>query len=466
MIGNLNSTQWRGLVATLGLVLSFSAPAATNEEPWRLHEALSAPAWLELGGSYRVRYETLDGIFRAGTEGSDQILVERLLFAAQANFEPFYAGFELQDSRAQLDDAGTPLGTDDVNAAELLRAYLGVKRSDVFVSGDQIDVSAGRMTLNFGRGRLVARHQFRNTINSFTGVRALWEGLGGKRVQAFYTLVVDRRPNTRPRLDDNDIVFDAESLEARFWGVDFIHEDIFGWLTGETYVFGLQEDDRSDFPANRNLLTPGVRLFTAPAKGAWDFEIEAAAQVGESRSMTSPASTADLDHRAGFVHAEVARTLDTPWSPRLVLEYDYASGDDDPDDGENNQFDILFGALRELGPTGIYAALARSNISSPGARIEVEPSANLDGFIGYRAVWLASDQDALPNAGVQDPSGASGSFVGHQIEARVRADLIPENLCLELGGAYLVDGDFLQNAPNATRGGDTAYFYSQATLSF
>ncbi|MDN5849734.1 MAG: alginate export family protein, partial [Nitrococcus sp.] len=152
---------------------------------------------------------------------------------------------------------------------------------------------------------------------------------------------------------------------------------------------------------------------------------------------------------------------------RFVLEYDYASGDEDPNDGENNRFDSLFGALRsDFGPTGIYLALTRSNISSPGARIQVEPSPNLDAFVGYRAVWLASDRDALPSAGVRDPSGGSGAFVGHQVEARVRATILPENLDLELGGAYLIDGRFLKDAPNAAGNGNTAYFYSQAILSF
>lgn len=139
--------------------------------------------------------------------------------------------------------------------------------------------------------------------------------------------------------------------------------------------------------AKRDLLTPGLRFFTDPAKGVWDFEIEATVQVGESRSTISPSNTGDLDHRAGFVHAEVARTLAAPWSPRFVLEYDFASGDEDPNDGENNRFDSLLGVPRgDFGPTGIYGALARSNISSPGARIQPEPSSNLGGFLGYRAV--------------------------------------------------------------------------------
>lgn len=462
------SSSLSALGSILVLTSLAGGAASAGMKPWRLHEALSAPAWLEVGGAYRARFERLGGDFRAGSSGSTQILVERLLFGVQANFDPFYIGAELEDSRSQLDDSNTPLGTDDVDAVELLRAYIGAKGSDVFATGDQLDVTAGRLTIDLGSRRLVARNRFRNTINGFTGVRALWQGSAGAQLTTFYTLPLHRRPTDRNRLDENAIANDTESFKVRFWAVDFMQKNLLGGSIGEVYVFGLHEEDSSDVPtANRRLLTPGVRFFSVSAKGAWDFEVEAAGQVGKSRSTTSSADTSNLDHRAGFVHAHLARTFDAPWSPRLVLQYDFASGDDNPNDGENNRFDTLFGARRwEYGPTGIYGAFARSNISSPGVRIEVMPSSKLNGFVGYRAVWLASDRDALTTADVRDPSGASGSFVGHQIEARVRVDVLPGNLGLEFGGAYLFDGTFLKKAPNAAGNGDTAYFYSQGTLSF
>jgi len=39
---------------------------------------------------------------------------------------------------------------------------------------------------------------------------------------------------------------------------------------------------------------------------------------------------------------------------------------------------------------------------------------------------------------VRDPSGNSGSFIGHQLEARVHWDVPPGNVRLEAGGAYLL----------------------------
>jgi hypothetical protein len=83
-----------------------------------------------------------------------------------------------------------------------------------------------------------------------------------------------------------------------------------------------------------------------------------------------------------------------------------------------------------------------------------------------RAYWLASDTDAWTTSGLRDPAGDSGSFIGHQLEARVRWDVLPGNVRLEVGGAYLFAGEFIDNAPNATGQGDTTYGYVALDLTF
>jgi len=454
-----------GIMATLiGGGLCADAQAA----PWRLGQALGAPDWLVLGGSYRMRYEALDNPYRAGATGSDEILVERLLLAAEAHTGDYYFGAELEDSRSQADDAGTPLGTDDVNALELLRAYAGYQAGDVFAAGDTFDIQAGRITMDVGSRRFVARNRFRNTINAFTGVNALWRDGRDLTLQAFVTLPITREPGERARLDANHPEFDNESFQTVFWGLHLTRDHLIGGASGEVYAFGLHEDDQATVATrNRQLVTSGLRLIAKPASGQWDYELEGAIQEGTSRASTAATDVTDLDHSARFFHASVARTFDAAWSPRLVFQYDYASGDKDPTDAKDNRFDTLYGARRsEFGPTGIYGAFARSNISSPGMRVEAKPSKVVGGFIGYRAVWLASNRDALTSGSVRDATGASGGFVGHQVEARLQYDILPGNVRLEAGGAYLAHGHFLKTAPNGPREGDGTYLYAQAAITF
>lgn len=442
--------------------------AAHANEPVRLGDELGTPDWLSLGGSYRIRYETLDNPFRAGLEGSTGILVQRLLFNVRADFDGLYLGAELQDSRAHFVDPSTPLGTDDVNTFELLRAYAGWQGTDVFRAGDRLDLRVGRLTLNIASRRLAARQNSRNTVNAFTGFHGTWTGARGLTLHTFAVFPIDRRPNDRASLLENEVAFDRENFDRLFWAVHATQKDLIGRASGEFYVFGLHERDRPLVQSrNRRLVTPGLRFLIAPKKGHWDFDLETALQVGTSRLSSAPTDITDRNHLAGLFHIHVGYTFDAPWSPRLHVQYDLATGDGDPDDGRNGRFDTLFGDRSfELGPTGIHGALARSNLNSPSLRLEFKPGRRLSGYAAYRAVFLASSRDAHTTSRVRDASGASGSFVGQQIEGRLRFELIPGNIRLESGFAALFKGRFLKTAPNAPPPGDTLYFYAASTFTF
>ncbi|MBU6472370.1 MAG: alginate export family protein [Alphaproteobacteria bacterium] len=449
------------------LIVPFTAPACAAA-PLRLAASLNAPDWLTLGGSYRLRYETLNGRFRAHYAGSDQILVERLLLAARVQFGAFYAGGELEDSRQQLADSGTHLGTDSVDAFEPLQFYAGLQLHNAFAPGDSLDIKGGRMTIDDGSRRLVARNRFRNTLNAFTGLDANWQDAGGLSVHAFYVLPVNRRPTSKAALLDNTVQLDSESFHTQFWGVSVTEPDVLGRASGEAYIFGLSSHDGPGLPvADRDLYTPGLRLYAKPKAGTFDYQIEAAMQFGTSRATTAASDTRNLSHLAGFIHLDAGYTWQAPWSPRLEVDYDYASGDDHPGDGTDNRFDTLYGARRfDFGPTGIYGAVARSNVDTPGLRLEVKPAHSVSAFVGYRAIWLAASRDQWTTAGLQDKTGRSGNFVGHQFEARLRAELVPGNLDVEFGGAYLVHGSYQDLVPGAPKDGNTTYVYSQAVLSF
>jgi hypothetical protein len=338
----------------------------------------------------------------------------------------------------------------------------------VFSQGARLDVSAGRMTIDLGDRRLVARNRFRNTINAYTGVHTLWKSADGFEAHAFYVEPVQRKPSDLASLLDNERELDTESSDVSLWGVFGAAPDVFGSVKGEAYVYGLRTRDHAGIPAaDRDIYTPGFRLYKTPAAQSWDFETEAVYQFGTSRMTTAATDKRDLQHRAAFFHGEIGYTLSGKSSPRLELSYDYASGDDDPTDNENNRFDTLYGSRRgDFGPTGIYGAFARSNINSPGLRFEAKPLKKLSGMVGYRAVWLASARDQYTTARLQDPTGHSGDFVGHQLEAQLQYNLLPGNLVLEFGGAYLAHGEFLEDAPNAPNEGDTTYVYASAMATF
>jgi hypothetical protein len=195
--------------------------------------------------------------------------------------------------------------------------------------------------------------------------------------------------------------------------------------------------------------------------------LESVFQAGHSRSSTAATDTRDLDHFAHFQHVEAGYTFVAPWSPRLVLQFDYASGDDNPNDDNNNRFDTLFGARRfDFGPTGIYGPFARSNLISPGYRLIMKPQATFEVMFAHRLYWLASDRDAWTTSGVRDSTGKSGSYLGVQPEIQLRWDVLPGNVSLEAGAAYVFSGEFVDDAPNSNDEGDSSYAYVQTVFTF
>ena len=76
--------------------------------------------------------------------------------------------------------------------------------------------------------------------------------------------------------------------------------------------------------------------------------------------------------------------------------------------------------------------------------------------------WLASSRDAWTTAGLRNPTGDSGRFIGQQPEFRVRWHILPKNLSLDVGAAYLVRGRFAKSAPDGQDDAST-YLYAQIT---
>ena len=196
----------------------------------------------------------------------------------------------------------------------------------------------------------------------------------------------------------------------------------------------------------------------------FEYEVESIFQAGESRaSIVAPK---DENHFAHMHFLSLGYDFASFWSPRIVVHYTYASGDDDPTDQRNGRFDTLYGGHRfQFGPTGLWGAFNRENINTPGIRVEVSPAVQWDAFIDYRAVWLASARDAWGTTGVQDPSGDSGTFVGSQVELRIRWEALRGGLELEAGFAHLFAGGFIAQATNF-RASDASYVYTQVSLGF
>ncbi len=452
------------LVAILAIALQ-SAPGNTAngeppEDPPSEQDPSGSTPTVSFSVEHRTRYEHLNNQFRAGRNGDDRLLVFRTLAKVELGTPRFRLNTEFQDARTELADSETPLSTSIVNPVDLLQAYVEVPLDNLLAEGSSSVLRGGRVTMDIGSRRLIARDNFTNVSYAFTGVDWQWTGPDDSRLRTFFTFPVQRQVSGD--ILENRPKFDTESGNVRFWGVHYSPSSLPWGDQGEFYYFGLDESDSPGrSTADRDFHTLGVRLYRPAAEASFDYQFESIFQMGQSRMSKS--ATTDLDHSARYYHVETGYTFAAPGSPRLKLQYDYASGDKDPTDGQNNRFNGMFGSRSgDFGPSGIYGLVPRTNISSPGAHLSMEPGAGVSTFVAFRAYWLATVTDAWLVADISSPAEQAERHIGNQVEVRVRWDVRPGRLRLQAGGAHLFAGELPASASKA----DPTYFYAQTTVSF
>ena len=420
------------------------SPQNPPDQPWRLDAWLGTPDYLRVSGSHRTRFESLNGQFRTGsTRNTEDQVFHRTLLRADYSRMAWSATLEGIDARAHNTKADSFANTTTVNTFDVLQASIG------YAFGDGHRVTAGRWTMDLGSRRLIARNKYRNTINSFNGVR--WDYANkqeGYEAGAFWSLPTMRRPTDPMQLVDNEHDWDNQTTDVQFFGVH-AQTRIDEGSTGQVYLLGT---DNSSGSNDENLWTAGFRYFRPPTRGNVSGEVEAAYQFGERGSD---------DVNAWFLHGSAGYTWDCDLQPSVRAAIDIATGNDSSSD--YTRFNTLYGARRfEYGPTGIYGAIGRRNIISPEVRFSLKPCPATWVMVGWRDIRLEDGNDAWAEAG--DNSG-SGRHVGSQVECRLRWDACPGNLRFETGGVYLTGGNFRETSESG-RKTDTRYFYFETILTF
>lgn len=416
----------------------------------------------DLSGTMRLRYEAITNQPRAGFRRNDDLANLRTTILARYTEGPLTLATELWDSRVYGQRARTPVTTGEVNAFEFVQAY--ARYAVPLSGGGSMAVQAGRFTLNIGSRRLVAADDYRNTTNGYTGLEAVFD-TPAVNATFVYVLPQQRRPDDAASIRDRKVVVDEEGFDQVLWGGTMLRNHAVGAFAIEASYYHLGERDTRLRPTrDRSLDTYGGRVMRASHAGKADIEIEAFRQTGAISATVAP-TAARLTVSAYFAHIDAGYTFRSAWQPRLSFEYDLASGDGIG--RRYGRFDTLFGQRRaDFAPAGLYNAIARTNVSTPGVRLEAVPSKRIDVFATYHALWLADRRDAFSASGVRDAAGRAGRFAGHQLDGRVRYWLTPERLRFEADAVLLSKGRFLQDAANAPPSGTTVYGSLNLTADF
>lgn len=378
--------------------------------------------WLLLGFQHRSRIENFNNFYRVPSRPSDGGYFSRhwLYFGVRDVLDPFRFTLELEDSRRAGFDFPDSARQD--NHLDFLQAYAELYWEEG-LAGQTTSLQAGRFTIDAVDRRLIARNRFRNSANTFDGVRFRVGDDKSRWVANFFA--------TRPVEPREDSFADRSREERKFFGAYGTFRGNSPSLVVEPYYFYL-EDERP--PAReRELHTAGAHAYGLLGETGFDYDLTGTVQWGDLNG---------LDHFAYFFHAELGHTFEHPWKPRVAAWINYGSGDDDPNDGDSGRFTELFGA-----PFGLYGFtryFTASNSFNPAIALSFKPVDEVKVEFYLRSYSLASDTDAWVRGLRRDRTGDSGSHIGEELDLRVRWQAT-EQLLLNAGVAHFIPGSFVDN---------------------
>lgn len=348
------------------------------------------------------------------------------------------------------------LAAEGDDSFDLRQAYVEIGGGDV----SPWSLKIGRQILAYGDERLVGPLEWNNVTRTFDAVKLRYEQPKWA-IDAFVSSVVNVENH---QYNQSDFLNGTENNRAQIFAGLYFTTKALEFQTTDLYAFYLQENTNSKFLplalGNTEFATLGFRVKSTPGKiwKGFDYDMEAAGQFGEVRG---------LDHTAFAVHTGAGYTFNCPWKPRLGAEYNYASGDSDPTDGDIGTFQNLFPTNHKF--YGYMDTHAWQNMHHIVASFKVNPIETVKVTLDYHAYWLATTNDTWNRANavtavrpLSPLARSASSYAGSEIDLTVWWT-ISKNVSLLAGYAHYFAGEYLDD----TGAGDDADFgYAQLTFNF
>ncbi len=361
---------------------------------------------------------------------------------------------------------------------DLHQGYVTLGNAAVF----PVTVKAGRQELSYGDERLIGAFDWNNIGRVFDAVKFRYTAGAGTWVDAFTGHVVIPRDNH----------FDTPNDYDTFSGIYASTKDLVPWQETQVYFLArnvahnspnLETGALVPLPSPRDIYTPGIRVKSIPGKlDGFDYGLEADYQFGDyaTAAGTAPNATSGprLKQDAYLLHLEGGYTWSDAYSPRVGLEFNYASGDKNPTDGTHGTFDTLFPTTHAV--VGIMDMYSLQNIEDLRLNFSIKPTKKFTVSTSYRGVWLATSADAFHLAN-QAPrtGGTAGAGNGYALNPSysryvgMEGDLVltynfTSYAQAQAGYSHFVAGDYIKESLSAPGFGavDANYVYLQMTFKF
>ncbi len=354
-------------------------PSAGLVNDWLRSQWTNATPW-DVGAQVRLRYEVKEKAGNASAAGSNADFIKdgfnnhnvfwNTRTKVHVGYKPqswlqFYV--QGRDSRSTGDDRAT---NSDSDQWELYQAYAQIGNPKEF----PLSLKIGRQELSYGEERFIGKSDWGNTGRVFDAAKLRFEQ-GDYSVDGFIG-----RINV---VDDNslNLVNDYEFFSGVYAGAKNLIPKM------DTHLYFISRNNAgTTVTTDRDVYTVGARLASLPGQfGNWDFALEFAGQFGTMGTR---------DHTAFASFVTAGHTWkDAAWTPRLGIQYDWGSGDEDSTDTKSGTFDQLYGTNH--GKYGYMDIIGLRNIHDPHLRFSAKPHKDLTVAADLHAFFLSNDRDSF-----------------------------------------------------------------------
>ena len=310
---------------------------------------------------------------------------------------------------------------------ELYTTYLEVTQ----ILDQPLSMKAGRQIISYGDKRIFGPGQWGNTGKWIWDAVKFSYKLGDGFMDAFYgkTMLHDSNQFSL----NHDHGFESYGFYSRFKLpqrlLSIMVEPFFMTKKNDRDTYKGENGQWGDFDS----YYLGSRIFRMNLNG-WDADVTFIKQEGD---------LSDDDIDAYGYHALIGYNFkDIVFKPRISLEYSYASGDSDPNDGKKETFDGAFGARDKM--FGRMNLFQWKNLKDAQINLEVKLKKGFYLTAEYHQFWLAEKEDAwYLNKTYKDTTGNSGDKIGKEFDIVGRWDL-PKGNQIKFGYGHFWPNEFAE----------------------
>ena len=355
-------------------------------------------SYLSLGGEVRERYEQYHNqAFGIKGPESDHYRLQRITLHADVHANERFRLFVQGISSLQF--GGEQKLDVNQNPLDLQQAFVDYTFGDPTPNGDRQTIRAGRFSMTYGSGRLIATRAGPNTQLKFDGLQFIHSKDGNKKLYGFLA-----RPVKEDRYD-SDRANQAQTFSGLYYSSPLGETSS---ASVDAYYLNYRNEEAAYVGAKgiEDRHTLGFRLFGKT--GQWDYDWEAVAQLGE---------VGDKDIRAWTLATDTGYTLkDVAWHPRVGIKADIASGDRNKKDGKLETFNPLFFKANYFNDAAFFRP---ANLADIHASLQMQPREDITITFGSDFIWKHTKQDAIyaTTGSVLLPATDASKYVGTALEA-------------------------------------------------